>query len=560
MPFEEQRFVNNVQRDRQRNWLFGVLALAAIAFACGTTVADPDLWGHTLYGLRAAEQGVLVEPNDPFSYTALGSPWINHEWLTEYQYGWLWKNWGGFGLWAWRTAAASIVLGLGAYCLSRTQTSLGAAILLLVFSAESLSTFFIFIRPQLATFALFAITLFILRQHWDRPASKSIAWLPVIVGLWVNLHGGFLAGLAIMGLFLIAWFVRAVQYADARRPFLHVAAVCVLAGLATLINPYGYTMHWMLWDHLVPEQAVAEWQPLWAARQAVVYYIPFLLLGLSLFGWRKWKWIDAWVLAFVVFAAVRHIRHGALLWTALLILSPTPLSDALDRLFPRIAAFFASRRNTKLQWAAVGATLVALLAIHLPGTVDFCRAGVFPWQIAVESSRTPPGIPLKAITLLQDEGVEGNMVTDYAWGQYVLWHSFPKTRVAYDGRYRTVYPEKLEQQFMAFIKADAADAGRFALLDEFPTEIVLLPSQAPASQQLVERKDWVRILHDDQASLFVKDIPKFRAVIDRYRSHQLRSPEIPKWTLFPGGPSSPSRAHMAEMLQIVNHNRHVNPE
>src|SRR5262249_5355867 len=161
---------------------------------------------------------------------------------------------------------------------------------------------------------------------------------------------------------------------------------------------------------------------------------------------------------------------------------------------PYFSSKFSLRQRPRVQWLAVMATMVLLFAMHLPAMFDLGRAGLYPWQIAVESSRTPPGVPVKALTLIRDEGLAGNMVTDYAWGQYVLWHAFPKIRVAFDGRYRTIYPEKLEQEFLAFIKADTTDSNRFQILDDYPTDIVLLPSAAPASRQMMDRTGWVRIL------------------------------------------------------------------
>ena len=44
--------------------------------------ADPDLWGHIRFGQDIWEQG-RVHDTDPFSFTAVGHTWINHEWFME---------------------------------------------------------------------------------------------------------------------------------------------------------------------------------------------------------------------------------------------------------------------------------------------------------------------------------------------------------------------------------------------------------------------------------------------------------------------------------------------
>ena len=147
----------------------------------------------------------------------------------------------------------------------------------------------------------------------------------MISGLWVNLHGGFLAGLGIQALFVVGFGWRAIHSPDMRHPFLVSLCVGLLSVVATLVNPYGIEMHTMLWDHLVPKQAVREWQPLWAIEPSLTHYLPFILMGLALPWSRRWKWIDLIVLGVVAYQAIFHVRHVALLSIAVLVLLPDAL-------------------------------------------------------------------------------------------------------------------------------------------------------------------------------------------------------------------------------------------
>jgi hypothetical protein len=63
-------------------WLFcaSVLALALYQFSENT--ADPDLWAHTMVGEHLLLTGKLQKV-EPYSWTAPGTPWINHELLAE---------------------------------------------------------------------------------------------------------------------------------------------------------------------------------------------------------------------------------------------------------------------------------------------------------------------------------------------------------------------------------------------------------------------------------------------------------------------------------------------
>ena len=55
--------------------------LAVLMAAVAYTWADPDLWGHVLFGRDIVTNG-LIPQHDPYSFTS-DQPWVNHEWLSE---------------------------------------------------------------------------------------------------------------------------------------------------------------------------------------------------------------------------------------------------------------------------------------------------------------------------------------------------------------------------------------------------------------------------------------------------------------------------------------------
>ncbi len=526
---------------RERFVLITAVWIVSVACVCAVTVADPDLWGHTLYGLRSIEQGVLTEKFDPFSYTAPGNRWVNHEWLTEYIYGWTWQNFGDAGLWCWRNLIVVGLFAIAAAVMHRARAGVAASIVLLIYSAQCLGSFCALVRPQLATFLLFALTLAILRSYWDRP-HRWIWVLPLVSALWVNLHGGFLAGLGLQVLFLTAFVCRAAaNKADFRRHLPALAtlgAVTIASFAAVLVNPYGVEMHTMLFNHLVPKQAVNEWQPLWAAWQAPVFYLPFILLGITLLWSRRWQWIDLWILTCVGVQAVSHIRHIALLCIALLILLPLPLTDALSRMFPNLIKRFSFSQHASLRRCAVAGALLVMIALRVPVVLNVWQHGIRPWQVAVESRGGALGMPVRAVSLMDRLGIHGNLITHYSWGQYVLWHLHPETRVAFDGRYRTVYPRDVEEQFLTFLTEDRSGPARVALVDDYQSELALLPCNIRACEYLDARRDWIKLYEDDQAVLFVRDVPKFHALLDGDLPLHAADEGIAAWNRFPAGPRS----------------------
>lgn len=514
----------------------GLLLCALIisyVFACGLVLADPDLWGHTLYGMRAIERGVLCERTDPFSYTAPNAPWVNHEWLTELQFGWLWPRFGNLSLWAWRNVFVLIIFLCAASEMRRQRASLAACVVLLIYGAECLSQFVLFIRPQVPTFALFAITLLVLKRHSDGQGRGEIWVLPVLQAFWVNLHGGFLAGIGIVGIHAGIEFLAVCWSRKAWKPSLFpVSMVFAASLLATFINPYGPYLYAMLWEHLATDQLVVEWQPLWAARQAPTYYVPLILLGLSLPLSRRWTWPDAAVLAVIGLQSVSHIRHVALLAIACLILLPAPLSESLPRLFPHFTSMLCGSAGRALKSLATTAALGLVMVLQVVASSELWKRGIPPWEIAVEARSPVPGMPVRAVTFLKSLKISGNLLTDYGWAQFIFWHA-PEFKIAFDGRYRTVYSSELEQEFLSFLRVKHEQPAQTPFLDKYPTEIVLLPIQASPIGYLRQRADWAVLYQDDQAIVFVRKISRFDLLLERKRKGELPIVDTPVWQPFP---------------------------
>jgi hypothetical protein len=558
----------------ERRWILGVVAAACGLFLCSLTMADPDLWGHTLYGLRALEQGVAVERTDPFSYTAVDATWINHEWLTEWIYGLLWSRTGSPGLVLWRNLAVCLLLAVFLTAMRDPRTTLGGSVLLLVFTSLTLSDFLLFVRPQLATFVLFAVTLLLLRRNWDRPTA-SLWWCVPLMALWTNLHGGFLAGLAIAGLFALAAGVRwgrgrlgvsgnldetsrdvdtsertsdrdngchgSVSRAgqpifDARltEPW-HAVRFLILFALmcaATLLNPYGPGLHAMLWEHLGTKQFVREWQPLWGVNQSIVYYVPFALAAFVFLRSRRWSWTDLAVTGVVAWQAASHLRHVALLAIAVAVLLPGPLSDAVHRTFTLISEQWSRRECRTVRTAATAVLVLLLAGVQWNSMSRLWRSGIGLWEIGVETRSAVPGMPVRAVAVMRAHGICGNLVTDYGWGQFVLWHLFPDCRVAFDGRYRTVYPAELEREFMDFHEAGERFPASTPILDAYPTEIALLPAEGGPDRYLAGREDWFCLYRDDQAALYLHR--EHFAERDVRQSPVQERVAADRWLRFPG--------------------------
>src|SRR5205814_9743525 len=128
------------------------------------------------------------------------------------------------------------------------------------------------VRPQVFSVTLFAALLWILRSV-ERGNSARISVIPVIFALWVNLHGGWIVGLAVLGVWGL---VETSPFGRSDLAWPVPIAVLIAAPLATLINPYGIRMWAFLAGSVgVNRPNINDWRPLLESGPTVI--VPWLI-------------------------------------------------------------------------------------------------------------------------------------------------------------------------------------------------------------------------------------------------------------------------------------------
>ena len=66
-------------------------------------------------------------------------------------------------------------------------------------------------RPQLVTFALLAVGAWLVTGWLSTEKRRYLIGYPIVMALWVNLHGGFVVGLVLIGLAAIGLTLEAFE-------------------------------------------------------------------------------------------------------------------------------------------------------------------------------------------------------------------------------------------------------------------------------------------------------------------------------------------------------------
>ena len=109
--------------------------------------------------------------------------------------------------------------------------------------------------------------------------------------------------------------------------------------------------------------------------------------------------------------------------------------------------------------------------------------------------------PAGAVSFMRAHQLHGNLLCDFGWGQYLIWHTFPADKVFIDGRNDTVYPPDVVRDYLLF-RFDLP--GGAHVLDAYPHDFVLIATAAPARHLMERRHDWKLLYRDDESLLYAR--------------------------------------------------------
>jgi hypothetical protein len=474
------------------------LIVVLVMVADAMRYADTDLWGHLRFGQAMLAQRRLII-NDPYSYSAAGHLWRNHEWLSEIVMAALYNALGVHGLKLMKLLASAATILLLASAVAETGAAASLQLGVLTLSAVALAPQMQF-RPQLFTFVMLAALMAILAR--DNYRGRAPLWLAIpMLALWANLHGGFIVGIAALATY--AGFATADGLAQGRGASRgpRLFAVTLAATLATLITPYGIEAWYAVANALrdpFTRLAVADWQPLHAAMIEAWRESPAgLLYGGCVLA----------MLAALIYSTVRAPRAGDLpiLAIAFLMAVAALVSARNMALFVITAAAPLARH--------LGAVARARRSIeaehHVPEraainpAVALVIAAVLALYSGLFTNRLPETIPYPAgaIAFMAQHGLSGNLLGDFNWGEYLIWHTAPQSRVFIDGRYDTVYPLPVIRDYLNFY---FDRPGGSQVLEEYPHDFVLVPPASGAARVTARSPGWKLVYRDPAALLFAR--------------------------------------------------------
>jgi hypothetical protein len=487
-------------------WVPSVFALTLGLVLVATTFIIPikadDIWWHLKTGEYILKNLHMPDQNT-FSFTAPSYPWLPQEWLAEMVYFGIYHVLGSYGL----IGFGIILNGLCCALIFRLTRRSGcspylSAIVTLLAMLMMLSNFSL--RPYLFGNIFFVLVLYAMEQPTMGGRLRPVMMFLIFTG-WANFHSSFIAGLALMFLYLVSAFAAHVRTADA--PWHDVRAIVVdlfialIACVATPNHIYGliFPIHYVkqAFSHQLSFLTnMSEWQSaefLSPLGRMITFYLMFcgftllgsgltpkpahigLLVAFSFFSYTSIRNIPLLGIAAVPLLA-RHLP-ATIAHAVQLMESPRIKNDVLNRWYTSLLAL-DRRAGDWLLPGFVAAVLLMTFLVPKENPISY-RSLTGVSELA---DLSPQFYPKELIRQIQLHGADHRLFNYFSWGGAFVWSLYPTVRVFIDQR-NDCYPSKVFRDYFA---VHELEPDWQAILDRWGIDLIAYPRGERLTTKLLQ--------------------------------------------------------------------------
>jgi len=469
-----------------------------------------------------------------YSYTAAGYPFVNHHWLSGVVFYLLLMVMGWGGLVIFKAVVLLAAFGLlFATALKKADFWLVAFFslptILILMERDSL-------RPEIFSYLLIALYLYLLVDLDEHPERKRIFWLIPLQLLWVNLHIFFS-----IGIMLVAGFLAEKMLLASPEPFLkkfswkglknaagnslvrRLALLLVALALVSCVNPHGITGVLYRYPSNFPiqiseNQSIAQFEETIAVNantSVVVFKILLVIIAVSfIFGFQKKRKPFFYFFATVATAVLSFIILRGIVFFGMLALPV--VTNNLDGLFVRLRDWFA-RESLKIQKGISFVLRFGLIGVFvfllLPSSHQrFFSDKTFGIGLAPRSE--------DSAQFMKDNNIHGPIFNDTDSGSYLIYNLYPKEKVFADNLFGDAYPAAFFSGTYLPMLSDENVWLAVSQKYDFNVIFVYQYDGGPDFRGFLFRRmqdpAWALVYGDTFNLIYVRNTPENQAVIQKY--------------------------------------------
>ncbi len=470
------------------------------SFGGAQVFGDPDTAWHLATGDLIRSLGA-IPLHDTWSFSAQDATWYNLSWLFDIGLSYLFSL-GGFSL----LYTLILLIYASAYtfmahqCIKRGASIIATSITL--FLALVLSFNSLLARPNLCSVVFTIIFYQLLCGFRDRQKAKPLLFLPFLMALWANMHGGFLLAFPIMGVFMLEALLAGNR--TARQIYGALIAFCLCA---TLVNPYGYEVYLGAFQTLLghfDKEVLSEWQPAKIGKDIPQTLLLLTVLVSGNFLNKRIPLSDRVLAIAMLVMALGTLRHGPVAAALMMPYISINLSQALMSspiaalLRAKEQAIAADMARTDIKWMALIMAVIAIGLLLSPYPRDMIRGEALGFPSKNYPSEEAAFIEKKYPTL--------RFMNDYNLGGYLdyLWRG--RVKVFIDGRASSLYNADMIQDYIELvINAQGYGAKAQFINNHYRFDGAIITHDSDAAVQWHWNPEWRLVYQGKVASVYLRN-------------------------------------------------------
>ncbi len=471
-----------------------------------TLLTDGDTGWHIRAGDWILKHG-QVPYKDLFSFSMPDANWFAWEWGWDVLFSLIHAH-GGLGGVVLANVIVLGLMGVSLYRLVRRNSCNDLLAFALTAVAVAGSSLHWLARPHLVSWLFVIAFLHIIDRA--EGGRRQYLWLcPVLTLFWVNLHGSFFLGIALLFTYALGNVARSMAVENGgclrialehQRGYWGAALACCAV---TFVNPYGWHLHEHVWQYLLDSeqlQLIGEYASLSFQAPLSVCFEAFVVLGAwaAFDCFRQGRWGHALTLLFGAHLGLKSARNvpiflfmaapavAAVLSACLLEMQRGALKGRVRRVVSKLTELGADFRSMERveRLPLMGAGVIVLAGLGLAQIADFDARD----------------FPVKAAATVLAQKPQARIFTFEQWGDYLIYR-FPERRVFADGRsdmYGTQFVKK-------WVNAVRADFDWNTELSNGAIDTVLLRTTNALASVLKQSSDWRVVFDDGVAIVFERE-------------------------------------------------------
>ena len=464
-----------------------------ISFACVYYLSNgPLLLEHYDLGWHLAAGDLIrdrgnIPFQDPWSFTLGDKQWYNLSWLWDVIASVLFQYTNFSGLTLFVVACGAVIVGyLTSLCLSSGASA--AAVCISVFSACLLYPSFatppnIYLAASPNTSTMLFCVIF----YGECLKRTRCFLLPAIMVLWANLHGGFVLGFLIVGIFCGAALLRRDWVNFKIYSFTGVACL-----VAIFINPLG--LH--IYDGVVAtlghfvQANITEWLSYFqnmtmpGSIPGVVYILIFIAFELRYRGSSPAIPLESRLLSWLfLFLGLYQFRYMSFFF----LFSTVALALHIDRLLPKQLNNFEVQKSL-LAAGIIGACALPLTFLQIKPALEL------PQMLSEQDA-----------LYLQTHFSQARLLNNWNVGGLLIFRTQGAVPVFVDGRAATAYPDDLLRDYFKLVELEISETAWDTVLEKYQIDTVLwVKAHEQLRRFLVDKKGWKEEYAGMYESIYVK--------------------------------------------------------